>query len=439
MINDNIKIKKGTLTKNPILGNGKYINKKKLKHTKKRIIHKGGEKIGEGSFGCVIFPHIPCNNNRDTSQSTKKKYISKLIRGNDKKFTNELEMYNTIKKIDPKQKYLISYVNMCKLDTINSIKTHNDDLIAINYNDINNPSNAVDGYKLLDSTTTLTDEQKKLYCKIDPRLEYYNQIQQYGGIALTSFLKLTITDIKYKIFKANYKFICKRLLLGLKELHKAKIGHRDIKPDNILVSIINNKNAIPKYIDFGLSTDFSGEYKLSNITRKGTNKFISLDTNIIYALIKSIRENQDILSSYGYNKLKTNIIASYNEIYKSYYNDRKINKEFLSFKASSNNIYEDKTQYLTNDEINQLIYKIVKQYATNKLLANYIRDYDGYIFKSDITALGIVFKSIYDTYKINDNRFENLIKHMLQPDPDKRYNINQCLRHPGLKKIIKST
>lgn len=44
------------------------------------------------------------------------------------------------------------------------------------------------------------------------------------------------------------------LLVGLKLLHDAGIVHRDIKPDNFVVKVIDG-NRVAQYIDFGLSTE----------------------------------------------------------------------------------------------------------------------------------------------------------------------------------------
>ena len=55
------------------------------------------------------------------------------------------------------------------------------------------------------------------------------------------------------------------------------------------------------------------------------------------------------------------------------------------------------------------------------------------MYKADVFALGFTFKKFYNAFKINDNKLENLIKHMVQPNPDKRYNVNQCLKHISLR------
>ena len=38
---------------------------------------KGGAKIGEGSSGCVVFPHIKCNSFKKLTK--KNNYVSKII------------------------------------------------------------------------------------------------------------------------------------------------------------------------------------------------------------------------------------------------------------------------------------------------------------------------------------------------------------------------
>lgn len=71
----------------------------------------------------------------------------------------------------------------------------------------------------------------------------YVAMELVDGITLTEFIKRGVPQPKilWDIFT--------QLILGLKAIHDNNIAHRDIKPDNI---IITKENAV-KYIDFGFA------------------------------------------------------------------------------------------------------------------------------------------------------------------------------------------
>ncbi len=69
---------------------------------------KGGIKIGEGGFGCVYRPQIPCD-----GKTVQPGYVTKVI---DKvEAIKELNECNKIKDIDPQNKYFVYPLKMCKI------------------------------------------------------------------------------------------------------------------------------------------------------------------------------------------------------------------------------------------------------------------------------------------------------------------------------------
>lgn len=73
-------------------------------------------------------------------------------------------------------------------------------------------------------------------------MEYCN-----GG-SLTNFLE----ENGY-LFEYQAQFWFKQIVNGLAVLHSHQIMHRDMKPDNILLSDTNDFKAMLKIVDFGLS------------------------------------------------------------------------------------------------------------------------------------------------------------------------------------------
>ena len=69
------------------------------------------------------------------------------------------------------------------------------------------------------------------------------------GGALTPMIE----DMGGKVTEEFCKYVCYRVLLGLKYLHDRHILHRDIKSDNILVSF----DGAIKLADFGYATQLT--------------------------------------------------------------------------------------------------------------------------------------------------------------------------------------
>lgn len=414
--------------------NNKYNSKKYKNYKKTKKAQFGGLKLGEGGFGCVIGPYIMCNNKKSSNKHYK---VSKIIQSETEDYKEEYMLYRKIKNIDPKQKYLLSFVDSCILKENNI--NNREDVIIVNYKDKKKTSSSND-FNIIDSDKNIKDDELDNYCKFDPRLKYFNQIQIYGGKELSTYFKISETDTRYKTIKSNFRFIFKHLLEGLKLLHKNKVVHRDIKPQNILLDLSSIKLHIlpPRYIDFGLSTDMNLTYTIEDIGhRQGTAKYIPIDIYIAYKIVKLLYKNIDVFSKYGKNILLTDVITMYNTKYKQEYKKDKLDKSFLKFKSNTGDLV-DSTKYLNNNDIILLVNKLLKQYSKDTLLSNNSKIYDGYLYKADVFALGLTMRKMYNAFQINNNKFENLLKYMLHPNPDKRYNVNQCLKHIALKKKVKT-
>ena len=58
---------------------------------------------------------------------------------------------------------------------------------------------------------------------------------------------------------------------------------------------------------------------------------------------------------------------------------------------------------------------------------------EGFIYKIDVFALGLVFFSIYQSLDIKNDKLMDLIKNMIMFDPDERFSVIKCLKHPYFK------
>lgn len=205
---------------------------RRKKHQKRT--RRGGKKIGEGKYGYVVHPGIPCKGKDPNT------YVSKIYK--DKGYTRKISERDTLqqliaklKEVDPEQKYFL-YPEICEA-----------------YGDLSE-ENKADG---------VTEEDKK-----------YSYMVKLGGEAL----------LNHPLIKQSYEFTDKyyeeerkgargrknamAILEGYKQtatedfdkyvalltpivpiidkLHEAGYMHKDIHPGNILIM----KDGTPRLIDF---------------------------------------------------------------------------------------------------------------------------------------------------------------------------------------------
>ena len=175
----------------------------------------GGDKIGEGSYGCIYHPAI----NKDGSEIDNKKYVSK-IQKNNKYANNEKTMGELITKIDG---YINHFAPIIKKELLKTTKIKKDFF---------KECSALKDSGKNDSLIIMKME----YINGDDFIEYL--IKNKGSIDIVKNLISSYTH----------------LLTSIKLLTDAKIIHYDLKGDNIL---FNKDKEIPIMIDFGLSINMN--------------------------------------------------------------------------------------------------------------------------------------------------------------------------------------
>ena len=405
----------------------------KYRRTKKNKILNGGKYLGEGSYGCVVSPALPCDKKQITKTLKTTHYVSKLIIAPDENDNEEIDISNKLKRLDPKQYYFITFEDVCR---IKKIPDNRSNTVKVSYQ-----NNSLETYKFLNNK-----KHDKKYCGIDLRLNPINIIMPYGGYDLTNIIdnkhKQPHLQFTRKMLIKHFKLCFKHLLIGIKKMHDARIVNRDIKLDNIMVNydvnqqITQIKESLPqtkeslqqtkqnefknmkiRFIDFGLSTILTPEYcqRLDNIDVRGTLGFISPELSISYFV--------------NMNKKYENII-------------HKINKELKPMLNS----FKDSVIISGFDNLNLELYKkIMEEFKTKEILKNFFgtdeNKYNGYLQKGDIFSLGITIYVFLDEYKyyfktsnssninLKNSKLVNLLHNMIKIDPDKRYNVIQCLKH----------
>ena len=272
-----------------------------------------------------------------------------------------------------------------------------------------------------------------------------NLILPFGGISLSKIVKINRKDtnnmksIMHQLFVTNIKAYFKHLLVGLEKMHRNKLVNRDIKQKNIIlyldpsfltklktIDLKEKQNDILKimnvrYIDFGLSTYIKSSLSndINNIHLNGTYRYLSPDIFISFLLYKYIDKSM-------------------------HYKLKEINEKIKNVKEALNRIEEKSMLSHLQENINSLTQKIQYLIDNHKLLDKYFGTnttqlYNGYLQKADVYALGM---TIFDTLQlkkhsnldVRENKLlYDLLLKMIAIDPDKRYNVVECIHHPYFK------
>lgn len=442
---------------------------------------KGGKKLGEGGFGCVIHPGIPCDTSSSSDPAKVTRTISKIIPdGRNEQYQREMEIYKHIKQIDPPQRFLISYNEECQLPQKEVDRRRPRDIIRVKYLDnkkdeysfANNP----DVIKQLGLNTYDEEDIDDEFCHLDVDSIPRNLVQLYGGRRLNQLLhrssKIDPSDpnmnFHKKLVMDNALSIIRDLIYGIYLMHNSKLVHRDIKYSNI-VSIIGhlggNKYPITRHIDFGLSQDVSKmKPSLDEVAWQGTADRIPIEIYMLY-IMSSIRNNYPKMKFSDQNVRSTIIRRTMNKYRKKarkFYRSLDLNKSYLgqqnayigdhitndnnsiAQKRPKNNrdlagntqktnskrdtLARNKDEYITIDDLHELYNKFDKEDKEGILGKKYIAKYTGYVYKTDIFALGLIIKDM--AKKTNHSlQLKPLVMRMCAVDPDKRPIITDCIEY----------
>ena len=405
--------------------NTKYKIKQNTKYKSKTL--RGGKFLDKGGFGCVVRPALECN--IISKNLNLNNYVSKIINQPDKDIDDEIYISKILIQIDPDIKYFISIKDYCYINKLSEERT---DIVNVNYTNEKHTKYIAPTKKNLD----------KQFCHMDLNDKPINLILPFGGISLSKIIKINRKDtnnmksIMHQLFVTNIKTYFKHLLVGLEKMHRHKIVNRDIKQKNIMLyldpSFLSKLKTIDlkekqddilkimsvRYIDFGLSTyiktSLSKDY--NNIHLNGTYRYLSPEIFICYILYKYINKNSVNKQQHINEKIK-NVIEALSRIEE---------KNMLS--KLQENIYSltKKISHLIENDI-----LLDKYFGTNTTQL-----YNGYLQKADVYALGMtIFDSLqlkkHSNVDVRENKLlYDLLLKMIDIDPDKRYNVIQCINHP---------
>lgn len=391
---------------------------------------KGGKYLGSGTFGCVLNPNIKCNNVSDYKgvNFENKDLISKLstYKYNDddslETVYDEINIGKKIFKFDKKCKYLCPIIHYCKIDDLSSINTRDD----IKIKNLNNDDSDID-LEYYDKDENI----KKCLFNINAEYIAINLITYNAGIDLDIFFK-NITN-KYKnIFILHFNKVILDLFNGLKLLHHNHITHKDIKLNNVCITIKNNIPII-KYIDFGLSEDLNDlDHNINNIINSGTPAYMAPDF-IILIEMKKTKFNKLLINKKNhlqfinklYNSIKSNL---------STFTGKGLNKTYLKGNLDTPNIKyyisdKDSNLFINKKDISELFLFLLNVYKNDELLNFYFKPVYGINSKFDIFSLGLILFEIKKKLQYKNILLVNLLKNMLEINSINRYSIDECLNH----------
>ena len=411
------------MTISSIKKNTRKQQKQQQTHNKRSIL-RGGKKLGEGSFGCVIVPNIKCAASK-IKYNTKIKTVSKLVGFKNKEdlkdLNDEIRLNTLIKSFDKDNKYFITILEHCKINTNEKDSFESRDNISVQNYDYN-----VDKYNK---------------CVLNKNRLNYNLIMPFAGLDLIDIIIEPKYADKLVIIKNKLQYVIYHLLKGIRYLHKHNIIHLDIKPENIAIDI-SKEGVITQcaFIDFGLAYDIKHSGKADDLFYflSGTPGYIPPESYILYLLYSyGIKKIGDAHFKESMLKKATSELADTEMYYKEelslpqtiFKHDKTHDNSFFSF------LKTDASKYFKNNDLNHIYDIFADLIKRDKIIIEYFKPMDGIIFKQDIYALGITLYLMYKMTNSNNPHLLDLISNMIEIDPIKRYNINDCFKHPYIKSV----
>ena len=181
--------------------------------------------VGQGSYGCVFRPTIPCGDAPNTNMEQKVSKVLTTANAN-----NESREYNQIARADPKNEYYLGKPQKCSMSEL--------DYKAFVENS---------GCRILKPNTTYSDYRLLQY------LDGGSDLEDFAQVHLTKFLS-TWPQRQSDYFWLN----AHKLFMGLKQFAANNIIHDDLKPQNIVFKFDLSKDTMDfNFIDFGLAKNLS--------------------------------------------------------------------------------------------------------------------------------------------------------------------------------------
>ena len=190
----------------------------------------GPRYIGEGSYGCVVYPMIPCSG-KNPDPRIAKSNAGKVYAFNDH-YEKESTQYKIIERIDPNEDYFIY--------------SHANDSCKVEYEVIPRECNNVQY------------NHKQMGQK-----EFKQAWMSYGGTRIDTYVKNQMRRNK-PMNPYNFLLSLMPTLFGIELLGRKGYCHQDIKSGNIL---IHSTSLITRIIDYSVMIPLNRVYQVENFKR----------------------------------------------------------------------------------------------------------------------------------------------------------------------------
>jgi thiamine kinase-like enzyme len=306
---------------------------------------KGGEFIGQGTYGCVFYPAKPCSSNGIAQVG-----VSKVF-ADTKSMEEEFKETEKIQKMDPNNEYTNKVLEKCKATRSSFDDDDKYDCDWINHT-INDHSD--------EESWTESPSQVELERKGNDafgKLPLDQLIYKHKGVDFQEFLKNV--DKNYKTLSEAFDHILS-FAKGVAMLQKHKYVHMDLKPPNTLVT--DSKKGI--LIDFGISRHYDKVYDLKESGYLLESHYPYFPPEFTLFMTHIEKENNVITEKdmgYVISELENKYIYIGNKLM------RRIDNEVTPFITEMMNIKSEEN------------YTSVKQYYT-----------DNFVSKVDVFSIGVI-------------------------------------------------
>ena len=168
----------------------------------------GGKLMGEGTYGCAFYPHLPCEDGTRRAEG-----IGKIFKREDD-LEEEMEVNNIVRRIDPHNIFTVPYLGKCYVDD-----------------------------------AAVKPEDKASGCKKFVQGRQQQLLYRFGGINLYRFYSDHVTYGR-NFYLDDIAPLLVPVLEGIATMVQRGLVHSDIKPDNMVYDPAAKKIYL---IDFGMA------------------------------------------------------------------------------------------------------------------------------------------------------------------------------------------
>lgn len=330
--------------------------------------------LGEGSFGCVLKPPVPCTKEENILKRTKKKQqqVGKVFYDQNDYETEVLASKRVI-RIDPRGKHILGPTSHCET-TFDKVSSHP----------------AADGCE---------NVRERVF--LNPSTPMYQITMPYGGQRYDKYIKLGTTHltdfVKHMI----------HVLEGVHKLQRHNTCHQDLKASNLLIDIHGNV----MIIDYSLMMSFDEVYSTKNIRRLHHSYFpYPPEYKIFYLIYKKVCEEECSIALRQVMKNLEHYGERRREIFESFHGSEDDIRKYVSkLYTYTIKLYRNGTDQLLSAYTT--LAKKVDVYSVGTIMM----DMDSYIIKKGVSKAKIAL-------------YRDAIRCMTMVDPRKRATVTSALK-----------